>query len=128
MFVFSDGDDNQSHLDAREAIAEAQRSNVTVIAVDTGFRALPVQRTSYLGKIARETGGLFFEARDWDRKDPKVRDIFAQLRNRLYLTYLGTSERKPAHKIEIKVLRKNVKISAPSARFDPPESDPAAVK
>lgn len=57
IVVFSDGEDNQSHLTRQQALEAAQRANAVIFAVSTTEQTVPSQGDKVLKYLAAETGG-----------------------------------------------------------------------
>ena len=116
MFVFSDGDDNQSQASSKTAVQAAIEAGVRVYVA----YAEPVvpRQPSILKHLTEETGGAVFVLHG--NKDTAVfaTGLDQELHNLLAVTYL----RKPGQEnevrhIDIKCERKGVRISAPKSIY-----------
>jgi Ca-activated chloride channel homolog len=96
ILLFSDGEDNTSHVSLEEAVDRCQRSNTAIYA----FRAEPEPKLfssgpKTLAELASQTGGRVFAHTDAeDETDADLRIIEADLRNQYRLVYNPT-EIKP---------------------------------
>jgi len=121
LFLLSDGDDNQSKHTLDEAIHQAQQSNVTICAIDTGLRpmgATPEKGPIELNKMVRETGGLLFSGYSENDLSKWLDQLAPALQNRNYATY-ETAADGAGKKIEVRSSLKKVKVVAPTRRESP---------
>lgn len=103
LVVISDGNDNQSHLKASEAIGFAQKTGTIVFTLSTGeHRSIESRDTAILKKLAQETGGDSFV--DLSPRDvPKVlAEIVREIGNISLVTYEPAASKPGFHKIELK--------------------------
>jgi VWFA-related protein len=117
MFIFSDGDDNQSHMTSQEAMQAAIEAGVRVYAVYA--EPVPPQESAHVLKhMTAETGGQVFVLSG--NKDTAV--FAAQLDKELHNLLAVTYARKPSQDnevrhIDIKCERKGVRIYAPRSIY-----------
>jgi Ca-activated chloride channel family protein len=89
ILLFSDGEDNASHVSLQEAVDRCQRSNTAIYA----FRARPNPGSYSTGpktlrELAEQTGGSLFRSTDSDSEiDGDLHAIEADLRNQYRLVY-----------------------------------------
>jgi VWFA-related protein len=94
MIVISDGLDNQSEHTREEALAMAQRAEVTIFAISTNRSGLAARGDKVLKYVAEQTGGrpfFPFEAADLAAN---FQEIARELRSQYSLGYVSTN---PAH-------------------------------
>ena len=87
VLLFSDGEDNASHVSLAEAVDQCQRSNTAIYAfrAETGS---PSTGPKALAELASQTGGRVFSDEDSDAAiDEDLRTIEADLRNQYRLIY-----------------------------------------
>ncbi|HEY1342574.1 MAG TPA: VWA domain-containing protein [Bryobacteraceae bacterium] len=112
LIVFSDGEDNSSAHHMMDAIEAAQSSNTLVYAVrytevhDGRWNARNKYGLSVMARIAKETGGADFDAREKGLAE-NFRQIGEELRASYELGYLSTNSQHDGtfHKIAIRVKR-----------------------
>ncbi len=91
MIVISDGLDNQSEHTREEALAMAQRGEVTLFAISTNRSGLSIRGDKVLKYLAEQTGGRAFfpfEARDLGAN---FQEIARELRSQYSLGYVSTN-------------------------------------
>ncbi len=91
MIVISDGLDNQSEHTREEALAMAQRAEVTIFAISTNRSGLALRGDKVLKYLAEQTGGkpfFPFEAADLAAN---FQEIARELRNQYSLGYVSTN-------------------------------------
>ncbi|HSS96119.1 MAG TPA: VWA domain-containing protein [Terriglobales bacterium] len=116
MFVFSDGDDNQSKMSSKAAIQAAIEAGVRVYIAypEPGVPSQP----SILKHLTEETGGAVFVLNG--NKDSAVfaTALDQELRSLLTITYARKpSQENEVRHIDIKCERKGVRISAPKSIY-----------
>jgi len=121
MIVVSDGLDNQSEHSREEAIAMAQRAEVTIFAISTNRSGLTERGDKVLKRMAEETGGRAFfpfEARDLAAN---FQEIAHELRSQYSLAYVPTNEKTDGtfRTISIEPLDKSLKVRAKNGYFAP---------
>jgi VWFA-related protein len=131
LLLFTDGVDTTSWLPASAAYDRASRSGTVLYAVtleggrndprrlysrsgitlDPGAQVIPQER--FLVELARRTGGDLLPARDSGALKDTFERVVREFRTRYLLTYRPTGvPRSGWHKIEVKVKRPGVKVSA----------------
>ncbi|HUA61149.1 MAG TPA: VWA domain-containing protein [Verrucomicrobiae bacterium] len=122
IVIFSDGDDNSSSRDEYEAIEIAQRADTVLFCVrytelrkDGRITARNKNGTTVLDRMARETGGAAFDARERELA-AHFRAIGDQLRSSYELAYHTTNPVSDGsfHKIQIKAKRPGLTVRAKS--------------
>lgn len=118
LVLISDGDDNQSQHTLDEAIREAQQSNVTIFAIDTGLRPVGITADKSrltLMKITQETGGLLFDGYTESDLNKWLERLAPALQNRSYATYevATDGDRK---RIEVRTSLKKIRVMSPTHR------------
>ena len=128
IIVISDGDDNQSRVSREDALAMAQRAEVTIFAISTnisagaaGQNASGANEThgdSVLRRFVEETGGrIFFPFRMTDLSR-SFEQISQELRSQYALLYRPSTPRDGRfHTIEVSSLRKGVNVRARKGYF-----------
>jgi Ca-activated chloride channel family protein len=119
LIVFSDGEDNSSAHHMLDAIEAAQAADVRIFAIryteaDHGrLNARNKYGISVMARIARETGGSDFDARQKDLAS-HFREIGDDLRSSFELAYRPTDVANDAsfHKIVIKSKRAGLRVRA----------------
>jgi VWFA-related protein len=114
IFLFSDGDDNQSHITHEQATEMAAVVGVRIYAIgpDDSHHA---HGSAILKKIAEGTGGEFFPESRLSSVDKIASQINSDLRNQFavaYETESGKLDNRP-RKIEVKCSKKGTTILAP---------------
>lgn len=92
MIVISDGLDNQSEHTREEALAMAQRGEVTLFAISTNRSGLSIRGDKVLRRLSEETGGRAFfpfAARDLAAN---FQEISRELRSQYSLGYISTNQ------------------------------------
>jgi VWFA-related protein len=121
MIVISDGLDNQSQHTREEAIAMAQRAEVTIFTISTNRSGLTERGDKVLKRLAEETGGrpfFPFEARDLAAN---FQEIVHELRSQYSLAYVPTNEKTDGtfRTINIEPVDKSLKVRAKNGYFAP---------
>jgi len=118
LVLLSDGDDNQSKHTLNEAIHQAQQSNVTIFAIDTGLRPMGSDTEKgprVLKQLANETGGVVFNGYTENDLGKWLDLLVAALQNRTYATY-DIVAGGAVNKVEVRTSLKKVKVLAPTHR------------
>jgi VWFA-related protein len=121
MIIISDGLDNQSEHTRDEALAMAQRGEVTVFTISTNRSGLTGRGDKVLRFLAEQTGGrpfFPFEAADLGAN---FQEIARELRSQYSLAYVSTN---PSHdgtfrNISIEPHDKNLRVRAKPGYFAP---------
>ena len=121
LIIISDGLDNQSEHSREEAIAMAQRAEVTIFAISTNRSGLTERGDKVLRRMAEETGGrpfFPFEARDLAAN---FQEISRELRSQYSLAYVSTNDKMDGtfRTISVEPLEKNLKVRAKNGYFAP---------
>jgi VWFA-related protein len=128
MILVSDGQDNQSEHTRDEALAMAQRAEVTIDAISTNRSGTPGRGDKILEKLAKETGGRAFfpfEARDLAAS---FQEIGRELRSQYSLGYISTNTAHDGtfRNISIEPVDKSLRVLAKPGYFAPaPDQVPA---
>ena len=102
IVVFSDGVDNLSWLAASDVVEAARRSNVIVYGVTVRGKGDP--EASFLGDVARATGGRLFEASGERDLRARFLDVLEDVRSRYVLRYVPTSRAAAGwHALEVRL-------------------------
>ena len=124
--LISDGVDNHSHSNLKQAIASAQRAGVVIFAVDTGdrrFDALtsPFHGNMTLEELAEQTGGKAFTRLSVRRFPEVFTRIREEISNMYLLSYVPSefNEGRPYHSIQLKpTLKAGLKLRVPKGYYD----------
>jgi len=125
LIIFSDGEDNSSAHHMLEAIEAAQANDVTLFCLrytEPGRNGRVTARnkygTSVMERIARETGGLDFDAQSHGMQ-VGFRQIGAQLRSSYELGYhtSNPSGDKTFHKISIRTKQPGLEVRAKTGYY-----------
>ena len=121
LIIISDGLDNQSEHSREEAIAMAQRAEVTIFAISTNRSGLTERGDKVLRRMAEETGGRAFfpfEARDLEAN---FQEISSELRSQYSLGYVSTNDKMDGtfRTISVEPLEKNLRVRAKNGYFAP---------
>jgi VWFA-related protein len=121
MIVVSDGEDNQSVHTREEALAMAERGEVTIYAISTNRTGMPIPGDKVLKYLAEETGGRAFfpfEAADLAKN---FQEISSELRSQYSLAYVPTDQVRDGtfRKIKIETVEKGLRVRAPMGYFAP---------
>jgi VWFA-related protein len=123
MIIISDGEDNQSERTREEALAMAQRAEVTIYTISTNRSGLPGRGDKVLRRLAEETGGrafLPFEASDLAAN---FHEISRELRSQYSLAYISTNRAHDGafRTITIEPPEKRLRVRAKAGYFAPSE-------
>jgi len=118
MVILTDGGDNGSHFNAKQAIAEAQRADVMVYTV---YYSNGGGNEDILNDISRQTGGREFSV----NSKMTLPEIYTAIASDLRLQYeIGYRPPDPRpnkyHKIDLKPTDKNLTVQARDGYFTPP--------
>ena len=121
MIIVSDGQDNQSEHTREEALAMAQRAEVTIYTISTNRSGVTGRGDKVLRRLAEETGGRAFFPFEASELAENFQEIARELRSQYSLAYVSTN---PAHdgtfrNIDIEPLEKGLRIRAKSGYFAP---------
>ena len=119
MIVVSDGQDNQSEHTREEALAMAQRAEVTIFTISTNRTGSEGRGDKILSYLAKQTGGRAFFPFEASDLAADFQEIARELRSQYSLAYVSTN---PAHdgsfrSITIQPLDKNLHVRAKPGYF-----------
>jgi Ca-activated chloride channel homolog len=118
IVVISDGDDNQSRVSREDALAMAQRAEVTIYAISTNISRIEEHGDKVMKRFAEETGGRMFSPFRMTDLTRSFEQIGQELRSQYALLFRPTTPRDGAfHNIEVVSLRKGVKVRARKGYF-----------
>ena len=123
LVIISDGQDNQSQHTREEALAMAQRAEVTIYAISTNATGSPGHGDTVLGRLAEQTGGrAFFPFKDSETA-ADFQQIARELRSQYSLAYLSTNRAHDGtfRTIAIEPLQKGLQVRAKPGYFPPSE-------
>ena len=123
LIIISDGEDNQSEHTREEALAMAQRAEVTIYAISTNATGLPVHGDKVLRRLAEQTGGrAFFPFKDSETV-ANFQEIARELRSQYSLAYISTNRTHDGtfRTIAIEPLQKGLQVRAKPGYFAPSE-------
>ncbi len=123
MIIISDGQDNQSERTREEALAMAQRAEVTIYAVSTSTTGSPGHGDKVLKRLAEQTGGRAFFPFEASETAADFREIARELRSQYSLAYIPTNRAHDGtfRSIAIEPLQKGVQVRAKPGYFAPSE-------
>jgi Ca-activated chloride channel homolog len=121
LVVVSDGEDNQSEVSEVEAIAAAQRAQVTIYTISTDDSGLILRGDQVMEQIAEATGGrafLPYKMKDMTRAFASIED---ELRSQYVISYrpadfAADGRYRP---IEITSLKKDLQVRARMGYYAP---------
>jgi len=121
MIVVSDGEDNQSEHTREEALAMAQRAEVTIYAISTNRTGMPSRGDKVLRRLAEETGGRAFFPFESSELATNFQEIAHELRSQYSLAYVSTNPARDGtfRNITIEPLDKGLHIRAKPGYFAP---------
>jgi Ca-activated chloride channel family protein len=123
MIVLSDGLDNLSVHTRDEALAMAQRAEVTLYTISTNRSGLSTRGDKVLEYLAQETGGRTFFPFSADDLATNFQEISRELRSQYSLAYVSTNPTRDGtfRTITLEPREKSVRIRAKSGYFAPTE-------
>jgi len=121
MIIISDGLDNQSEHTRDEALAMAQRGEVTIFAISTNRSGLTGRGDKVLRFLAEQTGGRSFFPFEAADLGADFQEIARELRSQYSLAYVSAN---PAHdgtfrSISIEPDDRNLRVRAKPGYFAP---------
>lgn len=121
MVVVSDGRDNQSEHDREEALAMAQRGEVTIFAISTNRTGVETQGDKLLKYFAQQTGGQAFFPFEASDVAEDFRQIARELRSQYSLAYTSTNNAHDGtfRNITVDALEKGYRVRAKAGYFAP---------
>jgi VWFA-related protein len=119
QIIISDGQDNQSVHTREEALAMAQRAEVTIFTISTNRSGSEGRGDKVLQRLADVTGGHAFFPFEAGDLAADFQEIARELRNQYSLAYVSTN---PAHNgtfrsITIQPVDKNLRVRAKNGYF-----------
>ena len=123
LIIISDGEDNQSEHTREEALAMAQRAEVTIYAISTNATGLPGHGDKVLRRLAEQTGGrAFFPFKD-SETIANFQEIARELRSQYSLGYISTNQAHDGtfRTITIEPLQRGLQVRAKPGYYAPSE-------
>lgn len=121
IILISDGEDNQSRAAREEALAMAQRAEVTLFCIGTNISGTEQPGDLVLKRFANETGGRAFFPFRLEDMSTSFQNISRELRSQYALFFRPNTPRDSTfHTIEVVSLRKGVKVRARKGYFARP--------
>ena len=119
MIIISDGQDNQSVHTREEALAMAQRAEVTVFTISTNRTGSEGRGDKVLQRLADVTGGHAFFPFEAGDLAANFREIARELRNQYSLAYVSTNAVHDGtfRSITIQPVDKNLRVRAKNGYF-----------
>lgn len=123
LIVISDGQDNQSERTRDEALAIAQRAEVTMFCISTNRSGSPGPGDKVLRYLAQETGGQAFFPFAAEDLGQDFSEISKELRSQYTLGYVSTNVNHDGtfRPISIRTADRSVHIRAKTGYFAPSE-------
>lgn len=123
IIIISDGEDNQSEHTREEALAMAQRAEVTLYAVSTSEAGTPGYGDKVLRRLAEATGGRAFFPFKADDTAADFRQIARELRSQYSLAYVSTNRAHDGtfRSISVEAVQKGLQVRARPGYFAPSE-------
>jgi VWFA-related protein len=121
MIIISDGQDNQSEHTREEALAMAQRAEVTIFTISTNRTGAEARGDKVLRYLAQQTGGRAFFPFEAGELAEDFQQIGRELRSQYSLAYVSTNAVHDGtfRNILIQPLDKNVHVRAKAGYFAP---------
>ncbi len=121
MIVVSDGEDNQSEHTREEALAMAQRGEVTVYTISTNRSGTRLRGDKVLRRLAEETGGQTFFPFAASDLAGDFRQISRELRSQYSLAYVSSNTTHDGAFRTITLLprEKDLRVRAKTGYFAP---------
>jgi Ca-activated chloride channel homolog len=119
MIVVSDGQDNQSEHTREEALAMAQRAEVTVYSISTNRSGVQGRGDKVLRRLAEETGGQAFFPFEESELAANFQEISRELRSQYNLGYVSTNAAHDGtfRNITVEPLEKGLRVRAKAGYF-----------
>jgi VWFA-related protein len=121
MIIISDGEDNQSEHTREEALAMAQRGEVTIFTISTNRTGLEGRGDKVLRRLAQETGGRAFFPFEASELAVDFQQIAHELRSQYSLAYVSTNAAHDGtfRSISVEPLEKGMRVRAKAGYFAP---------
>ena len=119
QIIISDGQDNQSVHTGEEALAMAQRAEVTIFTISTNRSGSEGRGDKVLQRLADVTGGHAFFPFEAGDLAADFREIARELRNQYSLAYVSTNAAHDGtfRSITIQPVDKNLRVRAKNGYF-----------
>jgi VWFA-related protein len=119
MIIISDGQDNQSVHTREEALAMAQRGEVTIYTISTNRSGTEGRGDKVLQRLADVTGGHAFYPFEAGDLAADFKEIARELRNQYSLAYVSTNAAHDGtfRNITIQPVDKNLRVRAKNGYF-----------
>src|SRR5579862_5799651 len=121
LIVVSDGEDNHSEHSREEALAMAQRAEVTIFAISTNRTSAEHKGDNVLKRFAAETGGRAFFPFEANDLAENFRAIGRDLRTQFLISYISTNAARDGtyRHVEVDPVNKTLHVLAKSGYFAP---------
>ncbi len=121
IIVVSDGEDNRSEHSREEALAMAQRAEVTIFAISTNQSGAEQKGDKTLKRLAEETGGHAFFPFEANDLAENFREIGRDLRTQFLLSYTSSNTARDGtfRNITIQPANRSLHVRAKSGYFAP---------
>ena len=121
IIIISDGEDNRSEHTRDEALAMAQRAEVTVFAISTNRTGAEQRGDKVLKFLAEQTGGHAFFPFEASDLGEEFRAIGRDLRTQFLLSYTSTNTARDGtfRNISIEPVDKSLHVRAKTGYFAP---------
>ena len=121
IIIISDGEDNRSEHTREEALAMAQRAEVTIFAISTNRTGAEQRGDRVLKRLAEETGGHAFFPFEASDLGEEFRAIGRDLRTQFLLSYTSTDTARDGtfRHISIEPVNKSLHVRAKTGYFAP---------
>lgn len=121
IILVSDGEDNHSEHTREEALAMAQRAEVTIFAISTNRSGAEQRGDKTLKRLAEETGGHAFFPFEANDLAENFREIGRDLRTQFLLSYTSSNTARDGtfRTIAIDPVNKSLHVRAKSGYFAP---------
>lgn len=121
MIIISDGRDNQSEHTREEALAMAQRGEVTIFTISTNRSGISQVGDKVLKYLSEETGGRAFFPFSASDLATDFQEIARELRSQYSLAYTSTNTAHDGtfRTITVQTKNKGVRVRAKSGYFSP---------
>ncbi len=119
--VISDGQDNQSERTREEALAMAQRAEVTLYTISTNRSGVQGRGDKVLRRLAEETGGRAFFPFEASELAADFQEIGRELRSQYSVAYVSTNTAHDGtfRNITIQPQEKGLRVRAKAGYFAP---------
>ena len=121
LIVISDGEDNRSEHTREEALAMAQRAEVTIYAISTNRTGAESRGDRVLKRLAEETGGHAFFPFEANDLAEDFRQIGRDLRTQFLMSYTSSDVARDGtfRHISIQTVDRTLHVRAKSGYFAP---------